>query len=246
MKKIILFLIMFFAIITPIFAKEIDYDLKFNATPNIEEQNYLIERNSIQSRIDNISANILNLNKIPKRIIFVYDDKDKKRLLSSYDVLTKRQVIIYKDKYNSIENDDELAAVISREISGAMKSYSGMWGGRIDSLQIVASSKKFEVVADKRAVDYMIKANYNPLALIAHINKTCPQKRSDRISRHNLTSKRMMYIYEYITYKYPDQLVNNPYENNKHYQNFLLTSINNRSMLKEKIRTKSTKALKYE
>ena len=155
MKKIILFLIMFFATFTPIFAKEIDYDLKFNATPNIEEQNYLIERNSIQSRIDNISADILNLNKIPKRIIFVYDDKDKKRLLSSYDVLTKRQVIIYKDKYNSIENDDELAGIIAREISGAMKSYSGMWGGRIDSLQVAASSKKFEVVADKRAVDYM-------------------------------------------------------------------------------------------
>ena len=127
-----------------------------------------------------------------------------------------------------------------------MKSYSGMWGGRIDSLQIAASSKKFEVVADKRAVDYMIKANYNPLALIAHINKTCPQKRSDKISRHNLTSKRMMYIYEYITYKYPEILANNEYLNNKHYQNFLLTSVSNRGKLEEKIRTKSTKAIKYE
>ena len=56
----------------------------------------------------------------------------------------------------------------------------------------------------------------------------------------------MMYIYEYITYKYPEILTNNEYLNNKHYQNFLLTSVSNRGKLEEKIRTKSTKAIKYE
>ena len=187
MKKIKIIVLFLCLLITPIFANEINNDLKFNALPTQEEENYLIEKNSIQTKINEVATNLLNYNKIPKRIIFVYDDKDKKRLLSSYDTLTKRQVIIYKDKYASIENDDELAAVLAREISNTLKSYSGMWGGRIDSLQVATSSKKFEVVADKRAVDYMIKANYNPLALITYINKTCPQKRSDKIYRHNLT-----------------------------------------------------------
>jgi len=202
--------------------------------------------NLTQSRIDNVAANILNMNKIPKRIVFSYNDTDKKRVLDIYGELTKRQVVVYDELYRTVEDDNELAAMLAREIMLVVKSYNGMWGGRIDAMQIAFSPKKFEIAADKRAVDFMVKAGYNPLALITYINKTCPQKRSDKVGRTNLTSKRLAIIYEYITYKYPNQLVNNPYENNKHYQNFLLTSINNRSMLNEKIRTKSTKALKYE
>ena len=153
---------------------------------------------------------------------------------------------MYDDLYKSVQSDDELAAAMAREISIVMKSYSGMWGGRLDSIQVSLGSKKFEKVADKRAIDYMVKAGYNPLALIVHINKTCPQKRSDFISRSNLTSKRLALIYEYLTFKYPDYLENNEFINDKYYQNFLLTSIENRAKLKEKIRTRSTKEVKYE
>ena len=128
----------------------------------------------------------------------------------------------------------------------AVKSYNGMWGGKIDSIQVALGPKKFETVADKRAVDYMVNAGYNPLALIVFINKTCPQKKGDRFSQHNLTSKRLARIYEYITYKYPSYLENNEYANNMYYQNFLLTSIENRKKLAKKIETNSKKEVKYE
>ena len=167
----------------------------------------LVNENHIQTRIDNIGTNILNKNKIQKRVIFTYSAESKKKLLAANKVLTKRQIILYDDMYKSIQTDDELAAVLSRKISSALKSYSGMWGGRIDSLQVIASPKKFETVADLRAVDFMVNAGYNPLGLITIINKTCPQERSDFISRHNLTSKRLARIYEYITYKYPNILI---------------------------------------
>ena len=230
MRKIFLITLMF--LIANVFANSIDNELqKYNLT---------------QERINNIGADILNNNKIQKRVVFAYNDTDKKRMLDIYDELTKRQVVVYDELYKTIEDDNELAAMIAREIALVVKSYNGMWGGRIDAIQIAASPKKFEIVADKRAVDYMVKARYNPIALITYINKTCPQKRSDKISRTNLTSKRLATIYEYITYKYPHYLENNEYENNKYYQNFLLTSLTNRAMLSEKIKTKSTKALKYE
>ena len=230
MKKLLSILVLLLSF--PVFANQIDNELqKYNLT---------------QSRIDNVAVNILNMNKIPKRIVFSYNDTDKKRVLDIYGELTKRQVVVYDELYRTVEDDNELAAMLAREIMLVVKSYNGMWGGRIDAMQIAFSPKKFEIAADKRAVDFMVKAGYNPLALITYINKTCPQKRSDKVGRTNLTSKRLAIIYEYITYKYPEHLVNNPYENNKHYQNFLLTSINNRSMLNEKIRTKSTKVLKYE
>lgn len=210
-----------------------------------EELEKLSIENSIQTRVDKVGTDLLNKNKIPKRIIFTYSKKEKKKL-TSFEDLTNRQIIVYDGLYKSIQTDDELAAMLSREISTVIKSYSGIWGGTLDSVQVALSSKKFETVADKRAVDYMVNAGYNPLALIVFINKTCPQKRFDKFSRHNLTSKRLARIFEYITFKYPQYLENNEYIDNEYYQNFLLNSINNRKLLEEKIKNKSTEELDYE
>lgn len=206
----------------------------------------LLTQNSIQSRIDNVGTQLLNYNKISKRIVFTYNAKEKKKTLRTDKSLSKRQVIIYDSLYQSIQSDDELAAALAREISAVIKSYSGVWGGTLDSLQVALGAKKFETVADKRAVDYMVNAGYNPLALIILINKTCPQKRFDKFSRHNLTSKRLARIYEYITYKYPQYLQDNDYISNPYYQNFLLTSLENRKKLDEKIKNNSTKEIDYE
>ena len=219
MKKILaIFLLMF----TPMACEAVQ-----------EKDLNLEEINAVQTRIDNVGTNILNNNKITRRIVFTYDKRTKKKKLTTDKALTKRQIIIYDGLYNSVQTDDELAALLSREISTVIKSYDGVWGGTIDSIQVALSSKKFETAADKRAVDFMVNTGYNPLALIVYINKTCPQKRFDKFSRHNLTSKRLARIYEYITYKYPQYLENNEYINNKYYQNFLLTSIENRKKLEE-------------
>ena len=92
----------------------------------------------------------------------------------------------------------------------------------------------------------MVNAGYNPVALITYIQKTSPQRRFDAISNHNLTSKRLAIIYEYIYVKYPYYLKNNEYIDNENYQNFLLTSRDNRRLLQEKIMTGSGERLKYE
>ena len=206
----------------------------------------IAKETEIQTRIDSVAVKLLNHNKITKRIIFTYDKKEKKKALSTDKALTKRQVIIYDGLYQHVQTDDELAAMLAREISIAMKSYDGSFGGWVDSAQVALGSKKFETVSDKRAVDYLVNAGYNPLAIIVFINKTCPQKRHDTFSRHNLTSKRLARIYEYITYKYPQYLENNEYINNEYYQNFLLTSVENRKKLAEKIKAKATKDIDYE
>ncbi len=200
----------------------------------------------IQGRVDNIGVKLLNANRIQNRMIFVYTKEQKQKELSLSKSLTSRQIIVYDGLYQSVQTDDELAAMLAREISSAVKSYSGIWGGKLDAAQVTLGSKKFETVADKRAVDYMVNAGYNPLGLIVYINKTCPQKRGDKIGRHNLTSKRLARIYEYITYKYPSYLENNEYINNEFYQNFLLTSVENRKKLEQKIKTGSKEEIDYE
>lgn len=204
------------------------------------------DENNIQTRIDSIGVDLLNSNKIDKRIVFLYDKNSKKKFLAEDKTLSKRQVVLYDDIYKFVQTDDELAAMLAREIAVAFKTFNDTGVGLIDSIEIAAAPKKSEIAADKKAVDYLVNAGYNPLALIIYINKTCPQKRTDFIGRHNLTSKRLAIIYEYITYKYPEYLENNKYIENKYYQNFLLSSYKNRKMLEEKIKSGSKEDLKYE
>ncbi len=210
----------------------------------IEED--IVKENLIQKRIDDVGTKILNSNKIDERIVFVYDKTEQKEKLNIDKTLVTRQVVLYGYNYKFIEDNNELAAFLSRKIAEAHRSYAGVFNGRLSSLKIKAAPKKFQLVFDKVAVDYMVHAGYNPVALITLINKTYPQKRNDTFSASNLASKRLAVIYEYIYTKYPYFLVHNEYINNIHYQNFLLTSAENRKKLEEKVKLRSRGELDYE
>ena len=205
-----------------------------------------IEKNmNIQNHITDIGLKILNANKIDSRVVFLYSPQKNKKIDIAPELL-RRQVVVYDNSIQFVKNDDALAAFLSREICKTAESYSGMSKGRVTSAQIKLAPKKYQIFFDKRAVDFMVNAGYNPIGLITFINKTYPQKRSDRISRSNLTSKRLANIYEYIYVKYPYFIKNNPYFNDDSYQNFLLTSQDNRRKLAEKIRVGSKRAVSYE
>jgi len=210
------------------------------------EQSEIIKEQTIQERINSVGMKVLNANQIDKRIIFVYDKAEKKSILKSADELTKRQIIITEGEYKFVANDDELAAFVSRGISMALKSYGGIWRGGLNAIQVKAAPKLYEIVADKRAVDFMVTAGYDPIAMITFINKSQPQKRYDTFSGSNLTSKRLAIIYEYIYTKYPYYLANNKYIEDESYQNFLLTSIDNRKKLEDKIKNHSEDKIKYD
>ncbi len=218
----------------------------FAQTQTKDNEQDILRTQSIQSRVNDIGSKLLNANKIEQRIVFVYNEKEKKSLLTIDPSVMSREVVLYDGYYQYTQNDDELAAYLARGILTAMKSYHGFFNGYLSALQIKAAPKKFEIVADKRAVDFMVNAGYNPLGLITFIQKSCPQKRFDAISTKNLASRRLAIIYEYIYTKYPYYLKNNTYLENEHYQNFLLTSQENRRLLLEKIKAKSNEELKYD
>ena len=205
----------------------------------------LKKEQSCQNYINEIGVKILNANKIDKHIVFTYDKGEYKKTIND-PAITKRQIIFYNEYFKYIDNDDEMAAFLAHQISCAAKSYSGEWGGLVSSAQIKFAPKKYEIFADKRAVDYMVNAGYNPIGLITFLNKSKPQNVMDKMLFHNPASKRMAIIYEYIYMNYPYYLANNPYFENINYQNFLLNSVENRAKLKEKIETGSTEKVKYE
>lgn len=198
----------------------------------------------IQKKLDEIGTRILNANKIDKRITFYYSPKDF--LIKGMQEVTKRQIVIFDKDLQYAETDDEIAALLARQISFARKSFDGSLGGAVSGLQIKMAPKKYETVADKRAVEYLVKAGYNPLGLITFINKSCPQARQDRFSNHNLTSKRLMYIYEKIYFDYPYFIANDTYIKNSYYQNFLLTSGENRRKLQEAVKIGRRGIAQYE
>ncbi len=215
----------------------------FNKAYCTENTNEILHDMMIQQRINNIGVKLLNANKIDVRMAFIYDKKDTK--VNTEPALRKRQIIVYDKSIQFAENDDEIAAFLAREICKGAESYTD-GKGVVSAAQVAFAPKKYEMFFDKRAVDFMVTAGYNPLAIITYMNKSFPQKRFDKFGRTNLTSKRLANIYEYIFTKYPSFLLHNEYIENPNYQNFLLTSQENRKKLHEKIKSGSKETIKYE
>jgi len=199
----------------------------------------------LQTRMNSVGFRILNSNRIEKRFTFMAINRVYTRDFWT-DVSSVNRIVWVKPVVIPyIDSDDELAAILSHSIAHGVDSYEGVLRGYISILNYWVAPNKYDLKADKLAVDYMINAGYNPLAIITILNKIGKQYRFDAFSNHTLVSRRMMLIYEYIYTKYPSILVENEYKDNIYYQNFLLTSRNNRMLLLEKVKSGSTKKVNY-
>lgn len=198
----------------------------------------------VQNKINQIGFRILNSNKIPYRITFFYNNNAK--TINAYSAFFDRSITIYKGIILIADDEDEIASVLAHEISHSVDGYQGILRGYFQEVKYLLSPKKYEYKADKRAVDYLVNAGYNPLAIIVMDTKMMSQYRYDVFGTHPLSSRRVMEVYEYIYGKYPSFLAHNKYADNIYYQNFLLTSEKNRKKLEEKIKTNSKKRLKYD
>lgn len=206
---------------------------------------YLIttdDQRDIQNNISEIGFKILNENELPNRTVFLYDAS---KTVNAGSSIYGRRIIVCRGLYTMLDDEDMLAAILSHEIAHSMDSYNGPFRGAFFIFNSLYGAKKYEYKADKRAVDYMVKAGYHPVASIVIMNKAMGQDRYDWQSSHPLTSRRMMAIYEYIYKKYPEYLVNNKYKTNIYYQNFLLTSKENRAKFQQKVEKKSRGKVDY-
>lgn len=203
-----------------------------NALPSKEEQ----------ALVGKIGYTLLNANRIPQKITF-YVATDKNPNACTY--YRNNQIVVTNSLIKAMDTDDELAAIIAHEISHGVDYRQGVLRGYFTYLSTSLSPKKYEYKADKRSVDYLVKAGYNPVAIIVALNKIAPQNRFDWASSHPLTTRRMAEIYEYIYTKYPQYLVHNEYKDNLIYQNFLLTSRENRAKLEQKVKSNSKRSVNY-
>lgn len=192
--------------------------------------------------VSKVGYTILNANRIPHKMTFsVKNDK----AVNAWTYYIDNEIVITTSLLDSLNKEDELAGIIAHEISHGVDYRQGAFRGYFSYLSTSLNSKKYEYKADKRAVDYMVKAGYNPVAMIVSLNAIAPQHRYDWNISHPLTSRRMAEIYEYIYAKYPQYLVQNEYKDNLIYQNFLLTSKENRAKLEQKVKTNSKRKVNY-
>ncbi len=201
--------------------------------------------NELQQRMNEVGFRILNSNRIEKRFMFMAINRVYTRDIWTDVSSVNRIVWVKPTVLPYIDDDNELAAILSHSLAHGIDTYEGVFRGYISILNYWVSPNKYDLKADKMAVDFMVNAGYNPLALITILNKIGKQYRFDIFSNHTLASRRMMLIYEYIYTKYPSILVENEYKDNIYYQNFLLTSRNNRMKLLEKVKSGSTKKVNY-
>lgn len=227
MKKIIIGIIFLCIFIAPSFA----WDVKTEA--------------ELQERMNSVGFNLLNSNRIEHRLIFMVTNRIYSRDRWADVSSVNRTVWLKPCVLPYIDSDDELAGLLAHQISHGVDTYNGIFRGYISILNYWVAPNKYDLLADKRAVDYMVNAGYNPLGYITILNKIMQQYRFDIFSNHTLITRRMMRIYEYIYTKYPSILADNEYRDNVYYQNFLLVSRQNRMMLKNKIQNGSRKKLNY-
>ncbi len=192
--------------------------------------------------LQKVGYRILNANKIPYRTNFVL--AQKKQINASTSCRNKT-IVLYDTTLRYLTTEDELAAILAHEISHLVDLNQGAFNGQFACFTQSFAPKKYELKADKRAVDYLVNAGYHPVAEIVALNKITDQPRYDWNLSHPLGSKRMASVYEYIYSKYPQYLVENPYKDNVVYQNFLLTSRENRKKLQDKVKTNSNRQINY-
>lgn len=180
----------------------------------VNMDNFWKKKGIDEQKVILVCQKIMLDNKIAKRVpIWV----DNKKTINAYSRTYDKIVIIHEGMFFYIDNDDELAYVLSHEIAHSVEAYGGM----MKYMAVNANSKKYEQKADLNGIDYMVKAGYDPIAAITMGNKIFAEPVCDWgfTSTHPKGSKRLMDMYKYIYVKYPHYL-NSPLTKSPSYKNF--------------------------
>lgn len=175
------------------------------------------------NRVNKIGKAILTSNNLPSKINFKVIETDEVNAYANGN----SEIYVYTGLLKFVDNDAELAGVISHEIGHILNSHVAKQsiantvsstaiavanmstGARLtaqvaNELTMLKVSRSEEYEADITGVDLMTKAGYNPLAMVSVLYKISGNF-VDFVQTHPSGDKRTMYIYDYITYTYPQK-----------------------------------------
>ena len=165
---------------------------------------------------------------MPTTVTFKVTDNE---YMNENNTNTTQYVYIYRGDLQYVENDNELAAVVAHEIGHLVNGHyskSSILNNIISSfnpntktengtatvslLKTISSNKvnkDNEKEADITAVDLLMTAKYNPLALISVVYKADIAKNGGLLDENLSCEERIMNIYDYANYNYPAKVKEN-------------------------------------
>jgi len=172
-------------------------------------------------RVNTIGTKILKANNVNHPIEFKVSDTDD---INAYADINK-EIHVYRGLLEYVDDDNELAGVISHEMGHIINGHCAKQGILNAGIATVASvttknevvsavgqqlaaskiSRSDEFEADLTGVDLMTKGGYNPLAMVSLLNKISGNY-IDILESHPSGEKRIMNVYNYIEYNYPDRI----------------------------------------
>lgn len=215
MKKLLVALWALTLVATPVSAISFSDSDTIYVETNVNMANYWEKTNKSYKKVMTVAQRILAANKIDKRtpILLKKSYNNPNAVTNGYT----RQITVYSGLLPYIENDDELAFVLSHEIAHDMDFH----GGYLKYIAMNANGKKYELKADIKAVDMMVKAGYNPVAAITMGNKIFAEPIFDWgfTYTHPKGTKRLIAMYKHILVRYP-QYLNSSMTQSAYYKNF--------------------------
>lgn len=175
-----------------------------------------------EGRVPTVGKNILTKNSLPTTTTF----KVVEGSVNNDSVATTNIINISKADLTYAGNDNEVAAVISNEIGHIINGHAAKNKFRdiakaaitsnLGADNIISTASNSDYVANKNSlsdnkeadvtgVDLMIKAGYNPLAMIVVITKM-PGSTLETIQGKPSNSERAMNVFDYLTYNYPSKI----------------------------------------
>ncbi len=172
-----------------------------------------------ESRVGSVGKVVVEKNSLPAKLQFSVVETSA----DNSETVTTNVVQISKEDLKYAGNDNEVAAVITYELGQIINGKSGkehlraaakaLLAEKLSQENIVNTAANSEFVknkvslgdqkeADMTAIDLMINAGYNPLALVVVITKM-PGSNLETILGTPANSERAMSAFDYLSYNYP-------------------------------------------
>lgn len=171
-----------------------------------------------QKRLNNIAYKLIKSNNLPDGISIKVSAEDEANAYANIN----KEIYVFKGMLNYATTDEEIASVIAHEMGHIINGHNAkqsilntlianitgdssksVGAAAVQELSSTKLSRKDEFEADLTGVDLMVKAGYSPLSMISVLNKICGNY-VDIISTHPSGEKRLMNIYDYVSYNYPE------------------------------------------
>ncbi|MDO5306795.1 MAG: M48 family metalloprotease [bacterium] len=173
-------------------------------------------------RVAPVGAKILEKNNLPKGVTFkvVKGDADNS------NATTTNVIFISSDDLAYAGNDNEVAAVVGNELGHIINGQTSKTKLRnmaktaitssLSSENIISTAANSQYLASKSSLndnkaadvtgtDLMVKAGYNPLAMVVLVTKM-PGSTLEAVQGKPSNSERAMFTYDYLTYNYPQKV----------------------------------------